>query len=50
MHANPNESGENFFKNTNVYPVHINAAAEKCFQTQSKNNLAFENNTMKILH
>ena len=47
MHTNPNKSVKNFYKNVNAQPVEINATAEECFQTQSKNNLIIENNTYK---
>ena len=47
MHTNPNKSGKNFYKYGNAQAVQINATAEECFQTQSKNNLIIENNTYK---
>ena len=47
MPRNSNESGSNFYKNTNGDPVQINATAWERFQTQKRNNLKVKINTNK---
>ena len=49
MHRNSNGPRNNFYKNTNVQPVQINATTGERFQTQNRKSLTVKNNTYKYI-